>query len=79
MKRRQYFFGAGRVDRKDSAILQRQHAESILRNELHKEFGIPMSRLWNMCEARLIDLLKLHQKYNMNRYHSTSDGIIQGN
>ena len=75
--------GSGTIDKRDNEILSRQKTENSLRDKLHKEYQIPLAKIWNVCEARLWELL--HQKQNLNPhlqnpenvYAVSTDGIIQ--
>jgi len=79
MKRKQYLIGSGCIDKIDTQIKAQQINRSQLMNTLHNEFGIPWQRLWNKCEARLQDMLRLQQKYNLKHVnklvYSTRDHL----
>ncbi len=65
--------GPGCVDRKDESIVARQVRETILRDTLHKDYGIPWAQIWNKCEALLEDLLCLKQKYDEPRSNTNTN------
>jgi hypothetical protein len=75
--------GPGTIDKQDNEILSRQKTENRLRDKLHKEYQIPLAKIWNACEARLWELLQQKQKHNLHLPHPetvyvvSTDGVIQ--
>jgi hypothetical protein len=75
--------GPGTIDKHDNEILSRQKTENNLREKLHKEYQIPLAKIWNTCEARLWELLDQKQKNNLHLpkpetiYAVSTDRVIQ--